>query len=182
MEAKSEMPSSALIELLELFANAAIPIWLDGGWGIDALLETQTRTHGDVDIVLPVADVAKLQTLLADRGFTVREGLPPDSFVLANGSGLEVDVHAVTFDQQGNGVYRMRNGEDWIFQAEGFTGRGLIGGMSVRCLSPTTQVLCHAYGYVPKEKDFHDMELLQTRFGVDLPMHLQRNQPSSEVF
>lgn len=175
METKPEMTSSVLVELLQLLANTAIPVWLDGGWGIDALLETQTRRHLDVDIILPVADVSKLQELLARREFAIQEGAPPESFVLANGSGLEVDVHAVTFDNCGNGVYRMQNGEDWIFPAEGFSGRGVVGGMKVCCLSPTTQVICHANGYVPTEKDFRDMELLQERFGVDLPAHLRRS-------
>lgn len=181
METKPEMTSSALIELLQLFESAAIPVWLDGGWGVDALLQTQTRTHKDADIVLPVADVPKLQELLALRGFAVREGKPPNSFVLANGAGLEVDVHAVTCDDDGNGVYRMQNGEDWIYPAEGFSGRGLVGGMSVRCLSPMTQVLCHAHGYVPTEKDFRDMELLKERFGIELPPQLRRSQPESEL-
>src|SRR5262245_59427722 len=129
---KPEMTAAALVELLDLFEGAAIPIWLDGGWGVDALLQTQTRAHKDVDIILSVADVPKLQELLAMRGFAVREGNPPHSFVLANGAGLEVDVHAVTFDDAGNGVYRMQNGEDWVFPTDGFSGRGLVEGMTVR--------------------------------------------------
>ena len=52
--------------------------------------------------------------------FAIREGAPPSSFVLADRSGLEVDVHAVVFDDDGHGVYRMENGEEWIFPAEGF--------------------------------------------------------------
>jgi hypothetical protein len=39
-----------------------------------------------------------------------------------------------------------------------------------------TQVLCHAHGYVPTEKDLRDMELLQGRFGVELPPHLRRSK------
>ena len=133
-------------------------------------------THKDVDIVLRVADVPKLQELLTVRGFTVHEGKPPDSFVLANGAGLEVDVHAVAFDDDGNGVYRIQNGKDWIFPAEGSSGQGLVGDMSASCLSPTTQV-CHAHGYLPVEKDFRDMELLEERFSVTLPPQLQRSLP-----
>jgi hypothetical protein len=68
----------------------------------------------------------------------------------------------------------MSNGEDWIFPASGFAGRGEILGFNVRCLSPEVQVLCHAHGYVPKEKDLRDMELLEARFGVELPSHLRR--------
>src|SRR5688500_19732575 len=56
----------------------------------------------------------------------------------------EVDVHAFVFDETGNGVYRMSNGEDWVFPAPGFAGRGQILGFNVRCLSPEVQVLCHA--------------------------------------
>ena len=176
IETKAEMPCSALVELLEVFQSAAIPIWLDGGWGVDALLERQSREHGDVDIVLCRSDVPRLQTVLDRRGFTVLSGKPPDSFVLANGSGLEVDVHAVVFDDNGNGIYRMQNGEDWIYPAEGFNGRGVIVGMKVRCLSPAIQVLGHAYGYTPMEKDLRDMELLQKRFGVELPPQLRPNK------
>jgi lincosamide nucleotidyltransferase A/C/D/E len=180
MELKCEMTLAHLVDLLHLFESAAIPVWLDGGWGVDALLQRQTRTHKDVDIILSLADVPRLEGLLALRGFVVERGKPPDSFVLANGSGLEVDVHAVTFDEEGNGLYLMENGERWIFPSEGFTGRGVVGEMQVKCLSPITQVLCHAYGYVPTEKDFRDMELLGERFGVEIPPQLQRKVAGSE--
>jgi lincosamide nucleotidyltransferase A/C/D/E len=50
------MTATALVELLHLCDIAAIPVWLDGGWGVDALLENQTRPHKDVDIVLAVAE------------------------------------------------------------------------------------------------------------------------------
>jgi len=173
MDTKPEMTASALVELLQLFDDAAIPVWLDGGWGVDALLGVQTRRHKDVDIILRVADVLKLQEILERRGFTIREGAPPTSFVLADSSGLEVDVHAVVFDTDGNGVYRMQNGEDWIFPAEGFRGRGIVAGRSIPCLSPSTQVLCHANGYAPAEVDLRDMALLQKRFGVELPPQLR---------
>ena len=178
-ETKPEMTSSSLIELLQLLESNAILVWLDGGWGVDALLQTQTRAHKDVDIVVSVSDIPKLQKLLGMKGFSVQEGKPPNSFVLANGVGLEVDVHAVNFDDNGKGVYRMQSGEDWIYPAEGFSGQGVVREMSVKCLSPTTQVLCHAHGYIPVEKDFCDMELLAEQFGVELPPQLRRSPPGS---
>ena len=174
-ETKPEMTSSSLVELLQLLESNTILVWLDGGWGVDALLQTQTRAHKDVDIIVSVSDVPKLQELLGMEGFSVQEGEPPNSFVLANGVGLEVDVHAVNFDNGGNGVYRMQNGEDWIYPAEGFSGRGIVREMNVKCLSPTAQVLCHAHGYIPVENDFCDMELLAKQFGVELPSQLRRS-------
>jgi lincosamide nucleotidyltransferase A/C/D/E len=172
---QTEMSSSALVGLLQLLDRATLPVWLDGGWGVDALLGTQTRPHQDADIILSVAAVPKLQEILGRRGFAIQRGAPPHSFVLADHSGLEVDVHAVVFDADGNGVYRMQNGENWIYPAEGFGGRGVVNGSRVRCLSPAAQVLGHAHGYLPTEKDLRDMELIQQRFGVDLPPQLRRN-------
>ena len=68
----------------------------------------------------------------------------------------------------------MSNGEDSVFPARRFGGHGQILGFNVRCLSPEAQVLCHAHGYGPKEKDLRDMELLKAHFGVELPSHLRR--------
>jgi lincosamide nucleotidyltransferase A/C/D/E len=176
LNTKPEMTASALLELLWLLEEAAIPVWLDGGWGVDALLGTQTRAHKDVDIIVQVSDTPILQEVLDRRGFVVKQGMPPHAFVLANELGLEVDVHAVVFDEYGNGVYRMENGEDWVYPAEGFYGRGIIAGLRVNCLTAATQVLCHAYGYTPTGKDFQDMEQLHQQFGVELPPQLK---PSS---
>jgi len=132
---KPEMPAEALADLLQLFEGAGIEIWLDGGWAVDALLRTQTRPHKDVDIILRVADLAQLREILGSRGFEIQHGGTESNFVLADYSGLEVDVHAIVFDRDGNGVYRMENGSDWIFPAAGFSGRGVVGDISVRFLS-----------------------------------------------
>ena len=177
---KSEMTAEAAVNLLRLFAKAGIDVWLDGGWAVDASLGEQTRPHKDLDIILQVSDLPRLQQLLDDLGFRRREGGTESNFVLADDGGLEVDIHAFAFDQHGNGVYRMANGDDWIFPAAGFTGTGTILGFAVRCLSPEVQVLCHAHGYTPTEKDLRDMELLKARFGVELPQHLQRRQTETE--
>lgn len=173
---RPEMTPAALVELLQLFESAAIEVWLEGGWGVDALLGRQTRPHKDVDIIIRVADLPKLRQILGRRGFAVQEGGTPSNFVLSDRSGREVDVHAVDFDPEGNGVYRMANGEDWIFPASGFTGRGVVGGFSMLCLTPETQVLCHGPWYAPTENDIRDMELLRECFGVELPLHLQRGK------
>jgi lincosamide nucleotidyltransferase A/C/D/E len=168
------MTPGALVDLLQLFEGAGIEVWLDGGWAVDALLGMQTRPHKDVDIILRVSDLPRLRLILGDRGYELQPGGTESNFVLADRSGLEVDAHAIVFDRDGNGVYRLEDGSDWIFPAAGFSGRGVVEGRGVRCLTAETQVLCHAHGYVPSEKDLRDMELLQARFGVELPPHLRR--------
>src|SRR5439155_867910 len=148
-------------------------------WGVDALLGEETRPHKDVDIIARLSNTEKLREILHRNGFVIRPGGTPSNFVLADSSGREIDVHAVTFDETGNGVYRMVNGQDWIYPAAGFGGQGTVSNVPVRCLSPDAQVLCHAHGYVPTEKDIEDMERLRARFGVELPAHLRRAGGSS---
>ena len=38
------------IEIISYAVDNGIDIWLDGGWGVDALLGTQTRVHNDIDL------------------------------------------------------------------------------------------------------------------------------------
>ena len=38
------------VEIISYADNNGIDIWLDGGWGVDALLETETRAHNDIDL------------------------------------------------------------------------------------------------------------------------------------
>jgi hypothetical protein len=71
-----------------------IDLWLDGGWGVDALLGEQTRLHDDLDIVLEHKHVPTLRHALAGLGFRDirRDDTRPWNFVLGDGRGLEVDV------------------------------------------------------------------------------------------
>ena len=43
------MLAEDVLELYALLLEHGVQIWLDGGWGIDALLERQTRPHKDLD-------------------------------------------------------------------------------------------------------------------------------------
>jgi lincosamide nucleotidyltransferase A/C/D/E len=167
------MTENALTELLAWTGEAGIAVWLDGGWGVDALLETQTRPHKDVDLIVSLTDSEPLTRILEQHGYHVKGGRP-ENFVMEDDAGREVDVHVVEFDAQGNGNYRMESGELWVFPAQGFSGLGKVQGVEVRCLSPEVAVACHASGYTPQEKDFADMELLERRFGVNLPRQLLR--------
>ena len=41
------------MEILKSAEQLNIEVWLDGGWGVDALLGQQTRSHNDIDIFIP---------------------------------------------------------------------------------------------------------------------------------
>ena len=38
------------IEIIRYAEENGINIWIDGGWGVDALLEEETRAHNDIDL------------------------------------------------------------------------------------------------------------------------------------
>jgi lincosamide nucleotidyltransferase A/C/D/E len=154
--------------VLDCLDRAHIDAWLDGGWGVDALLGRQTRSHNDLDLLVRTVDVARIQESLGNLGFRRVEGGSDFNFVLRDAQGHEVDVHAVRFDDDGLGIYRMENGVDWMFPAGGFDGRGSVGGRDVECLTAHVQMLTHSQGYEPSETDFHDMRLLNAHFGTPL--------------
>ena len=158
------MEAQEVVALLDQLAQAGIGVWLDGGWGVDALLRRQTRAHDDLDLVVELAHVPELQRLLAGRGYVLRGGGAPKSFELVDAEGRQVDVHPVVFDDRGDGIYRTQTDEDWAYPAAGFTGEGSVLGRDVRCLTPEVQVLCHA-GYELDDDDRHDLAALREAFG-----------------
>jgi lincosamide nucleotidyltransferase A/C/D/E len=165
------MDADSVLEVLAILDDASVRVWLDGGWGVDALLGEQTRTHADLDVILDAVDVPRLMSALAAVGFQVRPGGSAANFVLADERGREVDVHAIGFDARGYGAFEPPEGGKWPFPPAAFGGRGRVGGREVRCLSPDAQVQCHGQGYEPTDADLCDMERLQERFGVVLPVH-----------
>jgi lincosamide nucleotidyltransferase A/C/D/E len=177
VEGQTEMKAQDVVEIVQLLERNDIGVWLDGGWGVDALLEEQTRPHKDLDLVVALSDVPRMRALLAERGFRLIEGGPPMSLVLADEKGRHIDVHPVTWDEQGNGIYRMQNGQDCVYPASGFAGSGSVLGQRVRCLTAETQMfLCHT-GYELSEKDCREMGALHQRFGVEYPPEYQKQPP-----
>ena len=162
------MTGDDVTTILERLDGARIDAWLDGGWAVDALLGEQTRAHEDLDLIVRVTDVPAMRAALAGDGFELDRGETHSNFVLRDGVGREIDVHPVTFDVDGNGIYRMENGRDWVFPADGFSGTGRVAAREVRCLTADVQMLCHPTGYTPGETDVHDMRLLHSRLGTVL--------------
>jgi hypothetical protein len=103
-------------------------------------------------------DLKSLFEIMRQRGFQ----FPPQAVDLPEQNWVSVPIRIKPLEWQ-------------------FSGRGLVGRKAVWCLSPTTQVLGHAHGYVPVEKDFRDMELLAERFGVELPPRLRRRPSESRL-
>lgn len=155
-------------EVLTCLEASGIAVWLDGGWGVDALLGEQTRPHDDLDIVMAMAQLGAAQDALRVLGFVLMVDELPTRCVLRDAGDRRIDVHPVAFDAEGGGLQRQPDGSDFRYPPEGLAGTGTIAGRPVRCLTPELQLRCHL-AYEPDADDRHDMRLLCARFGLVLP-------------
>ncbi len=153
---------------LNLFDELDITVWIDGGWGVDALLGEWTREHQDLDIMISWEDSAILTAALYHRGFVDihTDDRKDRNFVMGHPSHGRIDFHVIELTEEGGAIYGP--GEiDWIITESELSAVGSIGGREVRCLSADYQVRSHA-GYTLQDTDFADMRALQEKFGVKL--------------
>jgi lincosamide nucleotidyltransferase A/C/D/E len=167
------MEAGDVLRVLAALDAAQIAVWLDGGWGIDALVGWQTRPHDDLDLVIALDEVDATIRALAPLGFAVAEDLRPVRIVLRAGDGRGLDLHTVIFDADGNGLQPQPDGTSFAYTRAGLAGRGSIAGQPVRCLTAELQVACHM-GYVPDVQDVADMRMLRDTFGLTLPPDYQQ--------
>lgn len=159
------MSAEDVINLYKLFQENGIEVWIDGGWGIDALLGKQTRSHKDLDIAINHKDKAKLRKLLEERGYkdVEKDGTKDWNFVLGDGE-REIDVHTFVFDDKGKNIYGT------AYPKQSLTGEGIINGVAVKCISPEWVVKFHAEAtWKPKEKDIQDVKAICDKFDIELP-------------
>jgi lincosamide nucleotidyltransferase A/C/D/E len=166
------------IFIYQRLSAESIPVWLTGGWGIDALLQAQTRPHKDLDLIMLLDDVVRMRKVLAHDGYQLKElwsencWVPdksgadtPTAFVLQDSEGHQIDAHAMRMDDEGNGIPAWNNEEEIFFRMEDLAGDGAIAGVAVRCITPAMQAVCHT-GYDIPDFQMRDMKLLHQRFGV----------------
>jgi lincosamide nucleotidyltransferase A/C/D/E len=163
-----------VIQVLDRLEASGVTVWLDGGWGVDALLGEQTRPHEDLDLAIARGDCPPAHKALAALGFRhapeVEPGLPA-RLVLRASDGGQVEFHPLVIDADGNGWQELPNGGWGLYPVDGLRGRGEIAGRPVRCITPELQ-LRHHLGYRLKDRDRHDLRRLARRFPLPLPPHI----------
>ena len=159
------MTSDNVMDLYNWLKQKDITIWIDGGWGVDALLGRQTRDHVDLDIAVQRKDNANLRQLLESNGYkeVKRDDSSEFMYFMNNEAGQGIDIHAFEYDENGKNIY----GVEYPFGS--LTGTGLIDGQEVNCINPKFMFRFKT-GYEPKEKDLHDVRALSEHFGFELPI------------
>ena len=95
------MTAADVLEILDRLDAAGVEWWVDGGWGVDALLERRTRPHNDLDFAVRAEDIGRLRTVLPE--FRQVDEDWPSAYVLRDAHGRELDFHPLEFDAEGNG-------------------------------------------------------------------------------
>jgi lincosamide nucleotidyltransferase A/C/D/E len=158
-------PADAVLRLLEDLERLGAHAWIDGGWGVDALLGEQTREHDDVDLVVHRHDVPGIRALLAAQGFEVERDQLPAALALRHPDGRAVDLHPVDPTADGGGDQQVGDDASYHYAAPV---SGTIDGRLVRCCSVETQLETHL-GYDADDDDRADMARPAERFGVSWP-------------
>ena len=153
---------------LDLFDELGIKVWIDGGWGVDALLGGCTREHQDLDIIISWEDSAVLTKALSAHGFVdvYTDDRKDRNFVMGHRLHGKIDFHVIELIEGGGAVYGP--GEiDWIITESELNAVGFIGRRRVRCLSVDYQVRSHS-GYTLTDTDLADLHALHKKYGVKL--------------
>ena len=158
------MTSDTVLSLYNRFKESGVTIWIDGGWGVDALLGAQTREHADLDIAVHRENNAKLRRMLESIGYEEEPRFDSSEFmyVMKNKTGESVDIHVFEYDENGKNIY----GIEYPFGS--LTGTGVIDRQEVNCIAPEWQFRFKT-GYEPKDKDLRDVRALSGKFGFELP-------------
>jgi lincosamide nucleotidyltransferase A/C/D/E len=147
-----------------------IKIWIDGGWAVDALLGEHTRAHKDLDIIIQEKDISAFRNFLSEQGYKeIKLNIAqPHNFVLGDKYNREIDVHVISLNDQGDGLYgRLEDGQ--IYPAASLTGKGKIDNIEVDCISPEYLVKFHS-GYTLGEKDYQDVIAICKKFDLEIPI------------
>ncbi|WP_333648810.1 nucleotidyltransferase domain-containing protein [Lacrimispora sp.] len=154
-----------VIEIIGYVEENEINIWIDGGWGVDALLEQETRTHNDIDLFVEAGNSKKFIELLKEKGFFEFTEAYTTTFhtVWKDTKGRIIDLHIFKFNEQGYIVF-----EGEAYPPDVFSGIGKVSDKVVRCINAENQVLFHL-GYEHDENDEHDVKLLCERFDIPVP-------------
>ncbi len=152
-------------QILRLAMEAEIKVFLDGGWGVDALIGYETRTHNDIDIFVEKKDYHKFIQIIKDNGFyeIKMEYTTTSHTVWEDENKRIIDLHCFEYTDDDKILY-----EGNCFPLETFTGRGKVEDIEVSCIEPYSQVMFHL-GYEFDENDMHDVKLLCETFHIEIP-------------
>ncbi len=138
----TEILAHDVADLVRRWRAERITVWLDGGWGVDALLGKESRPHHDLDIVLEHQMLEHFAESMNQMGFSRISDDGSFNHVFRDTAGRQVDVRLVDTSLRqrtlaGTEVYA---GDGLPFEVGALDGRGTVGGEPVKCCTADYQV------------------------------------------
>ena len=154
--------------IIGMFEDAGVSIFIDGGWGVDALLGYESREHNDIDIFTEAVNKNNAYEILERNGFyeIAMDYTTASHSVWQDIDNRIIDLHLFTYTPDHNLVF-----EGEKYPAEVFSGLGTIGDREVICIAPHYQVQFHL-GYTHDENDIKDVLLLCQAFNLEIPSEI----------
>jgi lincosamide nucleotidyltransferase A/C/D/E len=137
----TEMTCEDVIEILAALDAGGIDYWVDGGWGIDALVGEQTRLHHDLDLGVSRDDVARIEALLPQfrRESEQASCESEQASFYTDERGRAVDLMLVERSQAGQFEQQLPEGGRLRYAESETHASGCIGGRVVRCATVALQ-------------------------------------------
>ena len=159
--------------IIGMFEDAEVGIFIDGGWGIDALLGYESRKHNDIDIFIEAVNKNNAVEILKGNGYhEIAMGYTTSCHsVWQDGNSRIIDLHIFSYDIDHNLIF-----EGEKYPKDVFAGSGRIGNREVICIAPSYQVQFHL-GYDRDENDIKDVLLLCETFNLEIPPEIVNEIP-----
>ena len=152
------MGVSDLLTVLDTFRSTGCRFWLEGGWGVDALVGHQTRPHRDVDVDFDARFESAVLAALENLGYVIDTDWRPNRVELGAPGDRWVDLHPLVINADGSARQAALGGGWHEFDESWFT-TGSIGGIDGPCISAEAQRLFHS-GYELRTIDLLDLAQL----------------------
>ena len=98
------MSAEGAAAVIGRFEERGVDVWLEGGWGIDALVGRETREHDDLDVIVPLEYLPALEPALRELGYRFGFADGPLSFEVVDDEGHQIDVHPIARRPNGDAV------------------------------------------------------------------------------
>lgn len=159
MDKKEIATQGDLFRVLDLLDKTGITYWLDGGWGVDALVGKQTRAHRDIDINFDSKHTEELLQMLQENGYAVVTNQNPVRIELYHPEFSYIDIHPFVLFDDGSAKQADFEGNWYEFEADYF-GEAIFEGRRISCTSLNGQIVFHT-GYALRDVDKHDIKNLE---------------------
>lgn len=95
------------IEIISILENAGIKVFIDGGWGVDALIGYQSRAHNDIDIFIESSNKDNSFKILHDNGYKEikMDYSTTDHSVWKDKKDRIIDLHIFSYSSNFNFIF-----------------------------------------------------------------------------